>query len=150
MSKLPITDWVDPNEGAILYSEINLPGPLYDEPHRYQIIKVIRNDAPAIYKKDLGPARNFVGGQVNIPGGMWNEKTGKGQIWDTVGRLEGMGETLRHRTKAETEALLHAQGHEYVEGSPEEWQEGYEKEADRRKMAASKKSVNGAHFSITR
>ncbi len=116
---LPTTDYVKPNEGAILYSEVNLPGPLYDEPHRYQVIKVIRNDKPHIYKKDLGPARNFVGGQVNIPGGMWNHQTGKGETWDTVARLEGIGEAIRNRSKAETEALMIAHGHEYTSKSPE-------------------------------
>ena len=148
--EIPTTDWIDPNEGAILYSERILPGPLYKGHHRYQVIRVIRNDAPADYENDLGLATNFVGGVVEIPGGMWNYGTGKGRTWDTVARLEAIGEQLRHRTPEEADALLAEQGYEYTEGTAVEWQEEYLKEADRRKMAASKKSVNGTHFSITR
>lgn len=147
---IPSTDWIDPNEGVILYSERILPGPLYKGLHRYQVIRVIRNDAPADYKHDLGLASHFVGGGVEIPGGQWNYRTGKGETWDTVANLESMGEKLRHRTPAETEALLAGSGYEYTEGTAAEWQDEYLKEADRRKMAASKKGVNGTHFSITR
>ena len=146
----PETDWVDPNEGAIMLSELNRPGPLYKGFHRYLLIKVIRNDHPEMYREDLGLAVNFVGGQFNWPGGVWNKKTKKGFMWDYVGRMRGESEALRYRTPEETEKLLSEQGYEYTEGTPAEWEEEYLKEADRQKMAASKKSVNGTHFSITR
>ena len=153
---LPVTDYIKPNEGAILLAELNLirsPGentPYLPEPHRFLLIKVIRTGAPAIYVENLGPARNFVGGQFSWPGGMWNEKTGEGDIWDTVGEMMGESEGMRHRTKAETQALFEATGYEYTEKTPEQWQDDYQEKADRLKMAASKKSVNGTHFSITR
>ena len=138
MAKLPTTDYISPNEGAILYSEVNLPGPLFDEPHRFMVIKVIRNDKPAIYTQDLGPARNFVGVEVNIPGGQWDERTGKGETWDTVGNLMGIAELIRNRSVAETEALMVEAGHELTEKSPEQWQNDYYEAIDKRQMAARK------------
>ena len=141
-----VAENVYPNEPALLLAELNRPAENFKGFRRWQMIKVVRNDRVVTYKEDLGPAENFIGGQVHIPGGMV-EDDGRILIWHSVAELQGMAEELRQR---DSEKLAEEQGYEMTTGTPAEWQEEYLKEADRRKMAASKKSVNGTHFSITR
>ena len=141
---------VSPNEGALLLSEVNMPGPLYNGVHRYQFIRVVRGDEVVTYKKDLGIASLFKGTQIHIPGGEQNYKTGKIRVWETVANLQGLADELRNRTEKERKELLWSNGDEYTEKTPAQWQDGYLEEVDRQNMAASKKSVSGTHFSTTR
>ena len=138
---------VHPNEGALMLAEVNKVDPSFKQMRRLQFIKVVRGDKVLTYEQDLGPAENFIGNQFHIPGGAVDEVTGKGNVWHSVGELQGMAEELRHRDSTK---WAEDQGYDMTVGSPSEWQDEYLKEADRRKMAASKKSISGAHFSTTR
>lgn len=64
MSLLLVTDQVDPEERAIAYYEMNLQSPA-GEQRRYEIIKVVRNDREAEYRRDLGKATKV--DQIRIP-----------------------------------------------------------------------------------
>jgi len=56
--------------------------------HRYQIISVVRDDRLAEYQEDLGPRENFSADEFEIPGGVWDSLTGKGEILHTVAELQ--------------------------------------------------------------
>ena len=56
--------------------------------HRYQIISVVRDDRLAEYEEDLGPREGFSADEFEIPGGVWDPATGKGQILHTVAELQ--------------------------------------------------------------
>lgn len=124
-----VTEHVHPNEGVLLYAEVNRPVPRKGL-RRLQIIKVIRGDRLATYKHDLGPAEMFIGSQIHILGGEVDERTGKGKTWHTVGELCAMGEELRHR-----DPVKWAQDNDaYVEpGTSEQWLEKFHDEKDRKR-----------------
>ncbi len=56
---LPITPYIRPNEMVDFVSETDLPTPEYTEPHRYQLIGVLRDQMPHIYRRDMGLAALF-------------------------------------------------------------------------------------------
>ena len=138
---------VYPNEGALMLFEGNLPGPGFGEKHRYQVIKVVRGDRVSTYRQDLGPSRNFRGTDMRFIGGQVDETTGRGRIWHTVAELQAMAEETRNRDPVK---WAEENGHQMVVGSPEDWENSYHEEADRRRMAASKKGVSGPFFSKMR
>jgi len=91
----PITYTIRPEEPCYRLAEVNLLTPDYRELHRFQIVYVIRNDALAMWKHDLGPAKNFTATEVQIPGAV---ETAKGmEIVETVERLQGYAKEHRAR-----------------------------------------------------
>ncbi len=76
--------------------EMNFKTPDQRERHRYQIIMVIRNDKPAECRIDLGNVKKFKNiDQFRIPGGVFDERTGKIYIEETVGSLKDYANRLR-------------------------------------------------------
>ena len=138
---------VHPNEYALLLQELTQPSPGFRESHRYQIIKVVRGDRIATYRKDLGPARNFRGTDMSFIGGQIDDRAGRGKMWHTVAELQAMAEETRDRDPVR---WAEENGHEMVVGSPGDWENAYHEEADRRRMAISKKGVSGPFFSKMR
>ena len=65
MSLLPSTLEVSYDEPAFNLSELVQPSPL-GAPRRFQIILVIRNDALAEYRIDLGPASDFTTPELSL------------------------------------------------------------------------------------
>ena len=100
MSLLPATLEVSYDELAFNLSELIQPAPV-GAPRRFQIILVIRNDALAEYRIDLGPASDFTTPEFRIPGGVVDESTGRGEILHTVGELKDIATEMHER-----EALL--------------------------------------------
>ena len=66
--KTPITTYISMDEPAIQLLELNAPSPDSTSVRRYRHIRVVRNDAPAEYIEDMGPASDF-GDEISIPGG---------------------------------------------------------------------------------
>ena len=94
MSLLPATLEVSYDELAFNLSELIQPAPV-GAPRRFQIILVIRNDALAEYRIDLGPASDFTTPEFRIPGGVVDESTGRGEILHTVGELKDIAIEMR-------------------------------------------------------
>ena len=84
------------DEPAFYLSELVQPSPL-GAPRRFQIILVIRNDAIAEYRVDLGPASEFTPPEFRIPGGVIDEATGRGEILHTVGELKDIADEMHER-----------------------------------------------------
>jgi hypothetical protein len=96
MSKLIAgTTVVSMDEGCWSLKESNEQSPGSRGWRRYQIIRVIRGDALAEFRRDLGPARKFKTDQFAIPGGVVDETTGRFELLHTVGELYDMAEHLR-------------------------------------------------------
>ena len=96
MSLLPATLEVSYDEPAFYLSELVQPSPL-GAPRRFQIILVIRNDAIAEYRVDLGSAKEFTTPEFRIPGGVVDESTGRGEILHTVGELKDIATEMHTR-----------------------------------------------------
>ena len=73
---------------------MNLLAPDKKEHHRYQIIKVIRNDKPAEVRIDLGK-ENATIPQIAIPGSVTRNRVC--HIEHTVGELQEMADQIRGR-----------------------------------------------------
>ena len=82
------TELININEPAFRLREMNLQTPDGLGWHRYQIISVVRDDRLAEYQEDLGPRADFLADEFEIPGGIWDPITGKGEILHTVGELQ--------------------------------------------------------------
>src|SRR3990167_7380033 len=82
------------DEPCYLLAEINMLNASNMRRHRYQILKVVRNDSMVTAYVDLGPARLHKADEVSIPGGYVGEN-GKGYVFSTVGELREIAERLR-------------------------------------------------------
>ena len=63
--------------------------------HRYQLVKVVRNDRLATAYIDLGPASRFKQDEFTVFGGEVDVRTGKGRIWSTLGELRQIADENR-------------------------------------------------------
>lgn len=94
------TIWIWEDEPCLGLYELNLQSPGSRGFHRYQIIRVIRDDKEAEYREDLGLASNWVGtDQFRIPGGAY--ENGKFYIEETVGSLRDIANYLRSHKLSE-------------------------------------------------
>ena len=91
---MPITETVFMDEWAILLYETNGPAADSHSVRRYRHILVVRNDAPAEYVEDMGPACEF-GDEVCIPGGV--AEGGKFVSVERVGDLIEYADALKRR-----------------------------------------------------
>lgn len=66
---MPQTMYIWPDEKCMHYSEEDLLDPEWKTYRRYRTVIVVRNDALAQYREDMGPADKVPGGPVNIVGG---------------------------------------------------------------------------------
>lgn len=85
------------DEPAFSLAEVNLQSPGSRGWRRYQLIQVMRNDRPAEYRENLGPAKKFSADQFCILGGVQNEITGRFEILHTVGELRDIADGLREK-----------------------------------------------------
>lgn len=90
---MPATNVVKMDEPSYGLAEVNLQSPGSLGFHRYQIIYVIRQDALAEYREDLGPVSGAQ--QFRVPGGVVDEITGRIEICHTVGELIDIANFLR-------------------------------------------------------
>ena len=86
------TSFVLEDEPCLRLSELVKPSPS-GQPHRYQIIKVLRDDKIHEFRDDLGLASNFKIDQFIIFGGFDYGK--KGEIWHSVGYLRDLAYQVR-------------------------------------------------------
>jgi len=87
-----------PDEPAFLLSELTQKTPDSREFHRYQIIKVVRDDRLVEWREDLGDSSLFKAAEFNILGG-WVQPNGKGEAFHTVDELQKMADEVRNRDK---------------------------------------------------
>ncbi len=91
---------VSMDEGCWSLKEVNEQSPGSRGWRRYQVIRVIRGDTLAEFRRNLGPARKFKSDQFAIPGGVVDETTGRFELLHTVGELYDMAECLRDPNKS--------------------------------------------------
>ena len=94
---IPATNVISPDEKAWLLRERNLVRPPHFQLHRYQIVKVVRGDTLAEWWNDLGPASQFTGPELEIPGLL--EET-VGSLWDLADHYR-LGEDYWQKRSAE-------------------------------------------------
>ena len=100
------TDYVLTDEPAMNLKEENHLSPITRQWHRYQIIKVVRDDRIAEYREDLGASKNFTGGQIHILGGVIDPSTKRIYIEETVGSLRQYAEQLKTRPMIDIKELV--------------------------------------------
>ena len=116
MSLLPATLEISYDEPAFYLSELVQPSPL-GAPSRFQIILVIRNDAIAEYRVDLGSAKEFTTPEFRIPGGIVDETTGRGEILHTVGELKDIATEMHTRAAPLVQTRdIWGDYHDYLDG----------------------------------
>jgi len=89
-----VTRVVTEDEPCYLLAELNLLNASKMVRHRYQVLKVVRNDSLVTAYVDLGPAHLHKADQVTIPGGYVGDN-GKGYVFSTVGELREIADSLR-------------------------------------------------------
>lgn len=94
----PITTVLFPDEWCYLLYEIEEPRPDGRGKHRYQVLRVARNDAPAEHWTDLGLSSQFKAPQFEILGGVVDETTGLARPVHTVAELLDIAEWMRSTT----------------------------------------------------
>lgn len=91
---VPVALAIDYSEPCYSLEELNLPGPDSKGIRRYQILRVVRNDRLAEFKKDMGV--NCKAEQFRILGGIRNEATGRIEIFHTVAELQEIADFMRY------------------------------------------------------
>jgi len=89
-----VAKYVTEDEPCYLLAELNLINASKMARHRYQILKVVRNDRLVTAYVDLGPANLHRADQVTIPGG-YVEDNGRGYVFSTVGELREVADNIR-------------------------------------------------------
>jgi hypothetical protein len=92
---LPATSYVSKDEPCFALTEVNRNGK--GGYHRFQIIRVVRNDVLSDHTIDLGLSNQFIGNEFAIPGGATDELTGRIYIEHTVGELQSIAVKLRNQ-----------------------------------------------------
>jgi len=91
-----ITTQVASTEPCFYLGELNLPSRSGKSKSRYQLLRVVRNDALVTAYVYLGPAARFQADQFQMIGGVVDEN-GKGQAFHTVQELQEGAVELRSR-----------------------------------------------------
>lgn len=95
MSKLLYgTTFVRDNEPCLMLKEIARQSPNSKGFHRYQIIKVLRDDKIVEFEQDLGLSKNIRVDPFIIPGGVETKRGG--EILHNVGELRDIAEQVRN------------------------------------------------------
>jgi hypothetical protein len=98
--------------------------------HRFQELKVVRNDRIATYKEVLGRSDLFAGSKpINIIGG----DPSTGGVYETVGSLRDMANEMRLRGFSDDAYDVSPTG------TPEQWVEAYHNEREKREALKRKK-----------
>ncbi len=92
-----VTTWIDKDEGAYGLQELDLMLKSNLGWHRFQIIRVMRNDEFAVWFKDMGPRELYNTDQIKIQSGYPVRAGGRIQFRtvDTVGELIDAANELR-------------------------------------------------------
>jgi hypothetical protein len=96
------TTYVGMDEPCFCLYETDQLTPNSKEKHRYQVMKLVRNDRLTEFRRDLGHSKNFKAEQFFLMGGWQDDLTGKIAIEETVGRMLEMAEYMRTRVTAWT------------------------------------------------
>lgn len=112
------------NEDELVWSlaERNLPTPDSKSIHRYQIIIVLRNDRPAEWQEDMGPASKYKKGEFRIQS-FW---------YETVGQVREIAEYLHSQTEDWRDRII-----------PADLVDEYKVEQEKRKLLAAGLSTFG-------
>jgi hypothetical protein len=101
------TTYIEEDEPCLGLFEMMEQSPGSHGFHRYQIIYVMRGDRPAEYREDMGLAKKWRGvDQFRIPGGVYDEDTGKYYVEETVGRLREIAHKLRTKPLFDKKELV--------------------------------------------
>lgn len=125
---MPVTLWATPNEKALALTETNqvVPSPEGGTAwHRIQSIFVVRGDAPAEWRTDLGPTANYKASQFRVPS----------YLEHTVAELQDIAEHLRSDTDRLAEKVISEEREAAAERLPGQFQDHMEakNEAARRR-----------------
>ena len=96
MSKLILgTDVIRFDEPCFSLKEIIEPAPDSKSVRRTQVLKVMRGDSVAEFRRDLGLASSFKASEFVIPGGVADERNGRIEVLHTVGELQDIADYIR-------------------------------------------------------
>lgn len=109
--------------------------------HRYQVIKVIRNDRVLEYRRDMGKATRFAAPEFRVLGGVADPITGRLESCHTVGELVDIADAQREGFFAPPETMARPAGN--LVG-------GFHDERDRRRKVAKRQSSFGRQFKLQR
>ena len=84
---VPVALFVSMDEPCMGLYELNQMAPDSKSIRRYQIIRVLRGDRIAEYRKDLGSRTSFIAPEFRVPGGVIDTRTKRISIMHTVGEL---------------------------------------------------------------
>ena len=133
------TNAVSMDEWAYSLKEVNEQSPNSKGWRRYMLIRVMRDDTLAEFRRDLGPARRFKADQFVIPGGVVDETTGRFELLHTVGELYDIAEHLRSPVYRRPERPV-----------PTDLIGAYREQPERRKLWRKKRSTFGAQVRVQR
>ena len=67
---MPVTDYLVPDEKAAALQELNRIDTTSHHIRRWEFIYVVRDDAPAVHIRDMGPANLYLQGELQVVGAM--------------------------------------------------------------------------------
>jgi len=108
---LPTTLFSRKDEPCVLLVEVNRLSPDNRGMRRYQIVVVVRNDRPAEFRTDMGPATEDE--QFRVLGCVEDEVTGHVEVLHTVEELREIADYLRDRRSGWTQEI---EAHDLVRG----------------------------------
>lgn len=100
------THYISEDEPCLGLFEMNLQSPGNRGWHRYQLIYVMRGDFPSEFRRDMGLAKKLKDVQIRIPGGAWDEFTGRYYVEHTVGELVEMARDMREHPSFDVKELV--------------------------------------------
>ena len=126
---------------AILLEEINALSPDYKQKRRYQRLHFVDGQNIYHHQQDVGPVIDRAG--FILPAGGVDERNGRIRSWYDVAEIRAVAEEFRLADETEWEIMARTP-------EVEDFEELYQDEADRRKLAVSKKGHFGPKFSVMR
>ena len=136
---VPVALFVRMDEPCMGLFELNQMSPDFKGVRRYQIIRVLRGDRIAEWRKDLGPRTAFIAPEFRVPGGVIDEKTGRFEILHTVGELKDIADFQRDGIIRQPEPP-----------TPTDLVKGYHDQMDQKRKMRRKASSFGALHKIQR
>lgn len=104
------TTYAEGDEFTLGLTEVNKVSPHDHRWHRYQIIRVVRDDRPADFTRDMGLKDGYLGiGQIAIIGGVIDALTGHMELFHTVDELKDIAQQLREKPAFDTRELVKLQ-----------------------------------------
>jgi len=134
---LPTTLFIRKDEPCVLLVELNRLSPDSRSMRRYQMVVVVRNDRPAEFRIDRGPATEDE--QFRVLGCVEDQVSGHVEVLHTVEELQEIADYLRDRRSGWTREI-----------EPHDLVQGYHNYMEELPLALRHVSVSGPLVTISR